>query len=155
MGTLAAVVATSPPRAADSIETFAKPVAARSIPPFDPLVPLGESALLNDVTATRSDSDVVVSFDLPLRRTRRPAKFEEIVRETLGGVYGTPGVEALDRIPTGDIASQGDLLTVLPQRGAAIPVRPGWAIRVYPVLRDGRDGPLVVRYRAVLVPATE
>ena len=77
----------------------------RVAPPLTPLVPAGESALPNSdgATATRSDTDVVVSFDVMMLRTRRPAKFEQIVRATLPAVYGRSASDALRKIP--DVAT--------------------------------------------------
>ena len=103
----------------------------------------------------RNDTDVVVSFDLQDIRTRRGDKFEAIVRSTLPAVYGPSAAELLTRIPDGAIAGQGNLMTELPRRGVRIPVTTGWAIRVFPEIRPGRDGPLVIRYRAVLAPTSE
>jgi hypothetical protein len=126
-----------------------------ALPPLVPVIPIGVSPLLKGMTAVRSDTDVVVSFDLPNVRTRQAKRFEQIVRETLGAVYGTPAVQALEKIPDGGIANQGNLITELPQRGARIPVRPGWAIRVFPDTSSGNGRAVVIRYRAVVVPGSE
>jgi hypothetical protein len=62
-------------------------------------------------------------------------------------VFGEDVRTALDSIPAGTFASTGDLVTQLPERG--IPLKVGeHTLRVYPVVRPGRDGPLVYAYRA-------
>jgi hypothetical protein len=126
--------------------------AAKAAAPLAPILPMGSSGLPDSVTAIRSDSDVVVSFDLMMTRTRKPVKFEQFVRATLPLIYGRGAREALAKIPDGDLATQGDLLTELPGRGMRIPVTGDWMIRLFPETRAGQDGPLVVRYRASVVP---
>lgn len=142
-------------RAQASPESIAAP-ALRAAPtrlpqPLVPIVPVGESSLRDGMTANRSDTVVVVSFDMQLSRTRRGDKFEQIVRTTLPAIYGPAADSAMARIPEGDIARQGELLSELPRRGVRIPLVAPWEIRVYPETRDGRGGPLVVRYRASVV----
>lgn len=112
-----------------------------------PILPAGQSDLGDGVTATRGDTDVTVAFDTPLARTRRPEKFERFVRNTLPMIYGSSVRGLLESIPEGSIAGQGDLLTVLPARGARIPIDSSWSIRLFPETRPGQDGPLVIRYR--------
>ena len=114
-----------------------------------PLVPVGRTALRDTMVAERAGDTVRVSFDLVLSRTRRPEKFEAIVRSTLPQVFGPPADSALRALPVGSVARAGDLLTMLPERGFDIPLPDGRAIAVWPETRAGRDGPLVVAYRAV------
>jgi len=121
--------------------------------PFRPAILRGETMLADSVIAIRSDSDVVVDFDRPMLRTRRPDKFEQFVRTTLESVYGAPGAAAVRKLPFGSIASQGDLINELPTRGIRIPVDSAWVIRLFPETRVGQAGPVVVRYRVRLVPA--
>lgn len=104
------------------------------------------------MTAIRGDSEVVLSFDLMMVRTRRPEKFEQFVRSTLPAIYGRGIQDALSKIPDGGLASQGALLTELPARGMRIPVTSEWMIRLFPETRPGQDGPLVIRYRVSVVP---
>jgi hypothetical protein len=120
--------------------------------PFAPAIPRGETMLADSVIAVRSDSDVVVDFDRPMLRTRRPDKFEQFVRTTLESVYGAPAAAVIRKLPNGAIAAQGDLLKELPTRGVRIPVDASWVIRLFPETRQGQDGPLVIRYRVRLVP---
>jgi hypothetical protein len=101
------------------------------------------------MVADRLGDTVRVSFDLLLSRTRRPDKFEAIMRSTLPQVYGAPADSALRALPAGAVARAGDLVTTLPERGFRIPLADGRAIAVWPETRVGRDGPLVVAYRAV------
>jgi hypothetical protein len=99
-----------------------------------PLVPVGRTALRDTMVADRAGDTVRVSFDLALARTRRPDKFEAIVRSTLPQVYG---------------ALADSALATLPETGFHIPIAGGRTIAVWPETRIGRDGPLVVAYRAV------
>jgi len=116
---------------------------------------MGSSDLPDGVTALRGDSDVVVSFDLTMVRTRRADKFEQFVRSSLPVIYGRGVRDLLARIPYGGLASQGELLTELPRRGMRIPVTGEWMIRLFPETRPGQDGPLVIRYRVAVVPTGE
>jgi hypothetical protein len=128
---------------------------AHSKAPFAPVVPQGPSSLPDGQTAVRTDSLVTVSFDMPMIRTRIPAKFERLVRSTLPAVYGPSIDSVLSKIPEGGIARQGDLVSELPTRGVRIPVNAEWTIALYPETRPGQDGPLVIRYRVSVVGKTE
>jgi hypothetical protein len=128
---------------------------AHSKAPFAPVVPQGPSSLPDGQTAVRTDSLVTVSFDMPMIRTRIPAKFERLVRSTLPAVYGPSIDSVLSKIPEGGIARQGDLVSELPTRGVRIPVNAEWTIALYPETRPGQDGPLVIRYRVSVVGRTE
>jgi hypothetical protein len=114
-----------------------------------PIVPPGRTFLRDTMVADRVGDTVRVSFDLELSRTRRPDKFEGIVRSTLPQVFGPSADSALRALPWGAVARAGDLVTTLPERGFRIPVAGGRTIAVWPETREGRDGPLVVAYRAV------
>jgi hypothetical protein len=147
-----ASVTTQPP-APDS----ATPASRPSIPPatrsasagISPVVPVGRTTLRDTIVADRAGDTVRVSFDLVLSRTRRPEKFEAIVRSTLPQVYGAAADSALRALPVGTVARAGDLVTTLTERGIQIPLAGGRTIALWPETRDGRDGPLVVAYRAV------
>jgi len=114
-----------------------------------PLVPVGRTSLRDTMVVDRAGDTVRVSFDLALSRTRRSDKFEAIVRSTLPQVYGAPADSALRALPAGAVARAGDLVTTLSERGFRIPLADGGTIAVWPETRAGRDGPLVVAYRAV------
>jgi hypothetical protein len=101
--------------------------------------------------AIRKDSVVTLWFDRALVRTRIPEKFERFVRATLPALYGPVVDSALAKIPAGALASQGDLINDLPTRGMHIPVAPGWTLTLYPIVRAGRDGPLVTQYRVFVI----
>lgn len=101
------------------------------------------------MVADRAGDTVRVSFDLMFSRTRRADKFEAIVRSTLPQVYGAPADSALRALPVGMMTRAGDLVTTLAERGFQIPLAGGRTIAVFPETRAGRDGPLVVAYRAV------
>lgn len=130
--------------------SITNPIAPVSAGPT-PVLPQGHSDLPDGISAMRTDSVVVLSFDTKLARTRMPEKFERFVRATLPAIYGAPADSALARIPEGDLARQGDLITELPTRGMRIPVQTGRTITLYPITRPGQDGPLVTRYRVVVV----
>jgi len=117
-----------------------------------PVVPVGGTALRDSMVADRAGDTVRVRFDLELSRTRRPEKFEAIVRSTLPQVYGAAVDSALRALPEGAVARAGDLVTTLPEQGFHIPLPGGRMIAVWPETRQGRDGPLVVAYRAVASP---
>lgn len=144
-----------PQTVAATVPPPVEPKVVRQQPVVTPVVPAGESDLAGGVTAMRGDTDVVVAFDTPMTRTRRPEKFEQFVRSTLPLVYGAPVRDALAKIPDGTIAGQGELLTELPKRGVSIPLDAEWTLRLYPETRQGQDGPLVIRYRVAVVPASE
>jgi hypothetical protein len=130
-------------------------VVARATAPFLPIVPVGTSTLRDGPTVLRADSVVTLSFDMPLIRTRIPAKFEHLVRTTLPAIYGKGVDTVLSKLADGDIARQGDLLSELPKRGVRIPVNADWMFALYPETRPGHDGPLVVRYRVAVVARAE
>jgi hypothetical protein len=118
-------------------------------PAVAPVVPVGRTVLRDTMVADRAGDTVRVSFDLVMARTRRPEKFEAIVRSTLPQVYGAAADSALRALPVGSVARAGDLVTTLTQQGFHIPLPDGRAIGVWPETRAGRDGPLVIAYRAV------
>ena len=125
-----------------------RPAAAAGLA-VSPVVPVGRTALRDTMVAVRAGDTVRVSFDLELSRTRRPEKFEAIVRSTLPQVYGTAVDSALRALPVGAMAHAGDLVTMLPEQGFHIPLAGGQTLGVWPETRPGRDGPLVIAYRAV------
>lgn len=119
--------------------------------PVAPVLPEGRSDLPDGISAMRTDSVVVLSFDTKLARTRIPEKFERFVRATLPTIYGASADSALARMPQGALARQGDLINDLPMRGMRVPVSAGWTITLYPQTRPGQDGPLVTRYRVSVI----
>ncbi|HEX5830740.1 MAG TPA: hypothetical protein VFY16_07175 [Gemmatimonadaceae bacterium] len=125
--------------------------AARPVPVAPaPVIGEGRTELGEGMFALRHGDSVTVNFDTELGRTRRPEKFEATVRATLPRVHGVTGTRALAGAPEGSIASAGDLLTVLPARGARLAADDGWSLVVTPVTRPGRDGPIVVAYVATV-----
>lgn len=111
-----------------------------------PVIPEGRRELGDSIFAVRDGGEVSVHFDTELLRTRFDWKFEGVVRATLPLVYGDTTRSALDSIPSGSLVRGGDLLTDLTTRG--IPIAVGdERLRVWPITRPGRDGPLVVGYR--------
>lgn len=111
-----------------------------------PVIPEGRRELGDSMFAVREGGEVSVHFDTETLRTRFDWKFEGVVRATLPLVYGDTTRSALDSIPSGSLVRGGDLLTDLTTRG--IPIAVGSErLRVFPITRAGRDGPLVVGYR--------
>jgi hypothetical protein len=114
---------------------------------LEPTMAEGRRHLGDSVFAIRDGAQVTVHFDTDSLRTRLDWKFEGIVRATLPLVFGAEAAAALDSVPAGTLASGGQLLTELPRRGITLKVG-DQALKVWPVTRQGRDGPLVVGYRA-------
>jgi hypothetical protein len=107
--------------------------------------------LKDSVLAERAGDSVIVDFDVTMMRTRRRDKFERIMRETLPAVYGARVDSVLAAIPEGSLIGEGDLLTELPLRGIHLPLGTAYQLILWPETRPGRDGPLVVSYRARVV----
>lgn len=118
---------------------------------LSPQIPIGVRDLGNGVTAERVGDEITVTFDTDSLRTRVDWKFEGIVRGTLPLVFGEPARDALDSIEHGALVSGSSLLRTLPRTGLRIPLDGGLGIiRVFPLVRDGRDGPIISAYRAVV-----
>jgi hypothetical protein len=143
---------TTPPAAAigPAAPVAKSDAAAKSDVVLAPTIKVGDTPLGGGAIATRNDSGVAVVFDTPDLRTRTPQKFESFLRATLSQIYGPRIDRVLASLPAGKIVGQGDLVYDLPTRGIQLPVQPGWHLEVYPEIRPGRDGPLVVRYRAIV-----
>jgi hypothetical protein len=122
---------------------------ARAVAAIAPRIAEGRTELRDGLFAIRRGDSVVVHFDTPHARTRRPDKFERIVRATLAEVYGAPVESALAMLPEGEVARQGELLTELPARGVHLALPGGGRLALWPATRPGRDGPLVVTYVVV------
>jgi hypothetical protein len=122
---------------------------SRSEPPgIEPVIAEGRVELGDSVFAERAGNDVTVHFDTDMLRTRYDWKFEGVVRATLPVVFGRDARTALDSIPSGSFVRGGDLMRDLPQRGIPLTLTgKDRALRVWPITRMGRDGPLVVAYR--------
>ena len=121
-----------------------------SLPPLAPIVAEGRTELGEGLWATRVGNTVTVGFDAPMIRTRRPEKFERVVRTTLPRVYGPAADSLLASIPPGELARGGDLLTELPARGIRVRRAGSPGLTVWPETRPGREGPLVVAYRSTV-----
>lgn len=119
-------------------------------PPAAPAIPEGRRELGDGMVAERHGDTVTVHFDTELLRTRFDWKFEGVVRGTLPLMFGELARVALDSVPHGELLGGSDLLGTLPRTGVKVdlPAEAG-SIMVWPVVRPGRDGPLVVAYRAV------
>jgi len=135
-------------RAIERATPMAVPQAAA--PASSPVVPVGRRSLGDGIVAERIGDTVIVHFDTEQLRTRFDWKFEGVLRGTLPLMFGDLARLALDSIPHGELLRGADLLRQLPRSGLAIR-GPGEAvgIMVWPVVRPGRDGPLVVAYKAV------
>ena len=106
------------------------------VPPLQPIVSQGTTLLADSLVAVRSGDSVTLHFDTPAARTRRPEKFEQIVRSTLPAIYGPSVSSLLARIPIGRLAQAGDLLTDLPTRGLRLSLGAGWILGVWPETRS-------------------
>jgi hypothetical protein len=149
-------VAPSPAPSAALASAPVTPPATTRVPdgtsaPFALVISRGLTQLKDSVVAERVGDSVTVDFDLVMMRTRRRDKFERIVRATLPAVYGARADSLLAAIPEGSLIGEGDLLTELPLRGIHLPLGAGYQLTLWPETRPGRDGPLVVSYRARVV----
>jgi hypothetical protein len=141
------------PDQAVSLPVAPSAVAPAPPPPVEapsPVVAEGHTDLPDSMFAVRKGDTVTVRFDTDLARTRRPEKFEQIVRATLPRVHGALADSLLARLPAGDLARHGDLLTELPLRGIRLDALNGLTMTLWPETRPGRDGPLVVAYRTTV-----
>lgn len=120
-----------------------------SAAPLAPVIGEGRTALADGMFAERAGDTVRVHFDMPMTRTRRPDKFERIVRATLPAVYGPRADSVLAAAAPGVLAPAG-LVADAPERGIHLPVSGGWTMSLWPETRPGHDGPLVVTYRVIV-----
>lgn len=130
-------------------------VASVTTPPVPELAPTigeGRTSLRDGVVVERSGDEITVHFDTPLTRTRRPEKFEGILRATLPQIFGASVDSALTTMPVGTLVPPHGLTTDLPTQGLYVPLPGGSTLRVWPETRPGEDGPLVVRYRVLAAP---
>jgi hypothetical protein len=129
-------------------------VASVTTPPAPELAPTigeGRTSLREGVVAERSGDEITVNFDTPLTRTRRPEKFEAVLRATLPQIFGASVDSALATMPVGTLVPSHGLTTDLPTQGLYLPLPGGSTLRIWPETRAGEDGPLVVRYRVLVV----
>ena len=138
-----AIVAAPRDTAATPLELAAAP---REIS-ATPVIAEGRTEFGEGVFAERTGAEVTVHFDTDDLRTRFEEKFERILRSTLPRVFGSQLRPALDAIPDGSLV-RGDLLHELPTKGITLPLGQGRTLTVWPVTREGRDGPIVDAYRA-------
>jgi hypothetical protein len=136
------------------VETVALTTPPPYVPPAPaalvPAVPEGRTELEGGMYAVRSGDTVTVYFDTPEGRTRRPDKFEQIVRATLPVTHGSAADALLASVAPGALVGAVDLVTDLPARGLHLRASDGRALSLWPETRPGRDGPLVVSYRTTL-----
>ena len=111
----------------------------------------GRTALREGIVAEREGDEITVHFDTPSARTRRPEKFEGILRATLPQIFGASVDSALIASPPGTLVPPHGLTTDLPTQGLYVPMPGGATLRIWPGTRPGEDGPLVVRYRVLVV----
>ena len=138
--TTGAVAPATPPAAV-------APVPAPVPPALVPVVAEGRTELAAGIFAIRSGDTVTVYFDTDDSRTRRPEKFEQIVRATLPAIHGSAGAALLASVAPGALIGAVDLVTELPSRGLHLLASDGRALSLWPETRPGRDGPIVVAYR--------
>ena len=155
-----APVAPAKPAAAPATASTSTPAATSSNAPVAPRhasgltlrVPEGRTGLRDSMYVERSADTVVVHFDTELARTRRRDKFETTVRVTLPVLYGALADSMLAALPQGAITGDRDLVSEVAVRGVRLAVPTGGTLELWPVTRPGRDGPLVVGYRARVTP---
>jgi hypothetical protein len=151
---VAAPVAASPAAASPSAPAAAsgarveKPAGVATPAVLTLKVPEGRTGLRDSMYVERSGDSVVVHFDTELARTRRRDKFETTVRVTLPVLYGALADSMLAALPQGAITGDRDLVSEVAVRGVRLPVPSGGTLELWPVTRPGRDGPLVIGYRA-------
>ena len=138
-----AISATPPARSATPPERSATPPEASATP----VIAEGRTEFGEGVFAERAGSEVTVHFDTDDLRTRFEEKFERILRSTLPRIFGSQLRPVLDAIPEGTLV-RGDLLHELPTKGITLSLGQGRTLTVWPVTREGRDGPIVDAYRA-------
>jgi hypothetical protein len=129
-------------------------VASVTIPPAAELAATigeGRTTLRDGIVAERRGDEITVHFDTPLARTRRPEKFEGILRATLPQIFGATVDSALVASPAGTLVPPHGLTTDLPTQGLYLPIPGGSTLRIWPETRQGEEGPLVVRYRVLVV----
>lgn len=129
-------------------------VASVTTPPVAELAPTigeGKTSLRDGIVAQRRGDEIMVLFDTPAARTRRPEKFEAILRATLPQIFGAMVDSALVAMPAGTLVPPHGLTTDLPTQGLYVPVSGGSTLRIWPETRQGEDGPLIVRYRVLVV----
>jgi hypothetical protein len=155
VGAVVAVVPRGRPEQSPEVPVVAAPVATPSRPRADasvrPIIAEGRTELGDSIFAERTGAEVTVHFDNASLRTRFDDKFERIVRMSLPMIFGPEVGARLDSVSPGQFVRGGDLLTDLPSRGIplALPAR-GRTLMLYPVTRQGQDGPLVVGYRVTV-----
>ena len=145
-----AISATPPARSATPPARSATPPEASATPPeasATPVIAEGRTEFGEGVFAERAGSEVTVHFDTDDLRTRFEEKFERILRSTLPRIFGSQLRPVLDAIPEGTLV-RGDLLHELPTKGITLLLGQGRTLTVWPVTREGRDGPIVDAYRA-------
>jgi hypothetical protein len=140
-------LAASPPLAdSQPVVAAATPTSTPAVA-LAPVVPLGRTALSDTVYAVRSEQEVRVFFDTPMGRTRKPEKFELMVRQTLPRILGTVADSALASVPQGTLVRGNDWVADLPTLGIRLEIPGDGAIVLWPESRDGRGGPIIVSYR--------
>lgn len=130
-------------------------LASVTTPPAAELAPTigeGRTSLRDGIVAERRDDEIIVHFDTPAARTRRPEKFEGILRATLPQIFGAAVDSALGTMPAGTVVPPQGLTTELPTHGLYVPLPGGPTLRIWPETRPGQEGPLVVRYRVLIAP---
>ena len=143
----APVVSVTPERTVVSVASVTTPPVAE----LAPTIGEGKTSLRDGMVAQRHGDEIMVLFDTPAARTRRPEKFEAILRATLPQIFGAMVDSALDAMPAGTLVPPHGLTTDLPTQGLYVPVSGGSTLRIWPETRQGEDGPLVVRYRVLVV----
>src|SRR5688500_4621673 len=132
-------LAISQPVVVSSLAPAPAPAKANSpASPLLPMVPEGTSPLADSMTVVRQGDTMLVHFDTELGRTRRPEKFDAVVRATLVQIYGSAAEDLLSGVGVGTIGRDGDLLAELPTRGIRLRADDGSSLSLWPITRPGR-----------------
>lgn len=143
------------PASAPQVNATSSPAATASVTaPHGMMlkVPVGRTELDDSMYVERGADSAVVHFDTEMGRTRRRDKFEATIRATLPTLYGAQAESLLAAIPDGGITGDRDLVSEVAASGVRLPIATGGTLELRPVTRPGRDGPLVVGYRARVTP---
>jgi hypothetical protein len=110
----------------------------------------GKTQLSDSVYAIRTGDSVIVNFDAYGYRTRRSAKFENSLRETLPMVFGKMATASLDTIAAGSLVTNRDVVGALAGEGMPITLSNGASVRIKVLTRVVTDGPIAIGYLTII-----
>lgn len=110
----------------------------------------GRTKLADSIYAVRTGDSVIVNFDAFGFRTRRSGKLESTLRLTMPMVFGKMATASLDTLKEGQLVTNRDVVGTLAAVGMPLTLDNGATVRIRPLTRVGRDGPLAVGYLVVI-----